>query len=394
MPSSRRYGAVAVVVFVLACASASSALAMSAPTAASANNQPLITLYTQLIHLLEQEIAALVATQGGAAPPANTPPTPALSILSNGSTTITSTNLFAQRSLPLATTTAAIVSITSTSSRTCPAPAGFSCIPGTNIVQPYPPGNGWTPGFGQGGGNPPPAPTPPPAPAPYVAKAVHFDGSAYLSRLAGLNNVDGCKGSFSYWARKLYTNINNVPFDANSANGSTILYSNNVTVFLGATGARRRIGATLNASTNNNDNDFDWDTDDSVLPEDAWYHVLVSRDVCHHSGSRLTAVYINDVPTPDTINIDSGSAYNILYTDGGNPFLDALVRDAFAAVKRGDSAENTGDLPLVDVEIFLDGFGREEGPAAAGALGQLLQSRFRGVRKAHRNGVCVHRCTI
>jgi hypothetical protein len=48
--------------------------------------------------------------------------------------------------------------------------------------------------------------------------------------------------------------------------------------------------------------------------------------------------------------------------------------DALAALKGSDSAENAGDLPLVDVEIFLDGFGREKGSAVAGALGELLQS--------------------
>lgn len=35
----------------------------------------------------------------------------------------------------------------------CAAPAGFSCLPGTSIVQPASPGTGYTPGFGGGGGN-------------------------------------------------------------------------------------------------------------------------------------------------------------------------------------------------------------------------------------------------
>lgn len=69
----------------------------------------------------------------------------------------------------------------------CAAPAGLTCIPGTAIVQPAAPGNGWTPGFGQGG-NPSPAPASAsaPAPAPYVAQAVHIDnavGAAALFRL-------------------------------------------------------------------------------------------------------------------------------------------------------------------------------------------------------------------
>lgn len=34
---------------------------------------------------------------------------------------------------------------------TCPAPPAFTCIPGTSIVQPWAPGNGYTPGFGGGG---------------------------------------------------------------------------------------------------------------------------------------------------------------------------------------------------------------------------------------------------
>jgi hypothetical protein len=38
---------------------------------------------------------------------------------------------------------------------------------------------------------------------------------------------------------------------------------------------------------------------------------------------------------------------------------------------------------LVDVEIFLDGFGREVRAAAAGALGELLQSCFGGAREPH-----------
>ena len=55
-----------------------------------------------------------------------------------------------------------------------------------------------------------------------------------------------------------------------------------------------------------------------------------------------------------------------------NPFLDALVRHAFAALKGSDGADDAGDLPFVDVEILLDGFRREEGAAATGALGEFL----------------------
>jgi hypothetical protein len=115
-----------------------------------ASNQQLIALYTQLIHLLEEEMGSLVATHGGAAPLANTPPTPASSNRSPSSTTSSITHL--------------------------------SWLDDFNKRAP---GNGYTPGFGRGGGGgasaSAPTPTPTPAPAPYVAKAVHFDGSSGLS---------------------------------------------------------------------------------------------------------------------------------------------------------------------------------------------------------------------
>jgi hypothetical protein len=46
----------------------------------------------------------------------------------------------------MATSTVALASTTP-----CSAPAGLSCVPGTSLVQPYAPGNGYSPGFGGGG---------------------------------------------------------------------------------------------------------------------------------------------------------------------------------------------------------------------------------------------------
>ena len=57
------------------------------------------------------------------------------------------------------TGTDAILS-TATNSPTCSAPAGLTCIPGTAIVQPAAPANGYTPGFGGGGGSAAPTSAP------------------------------------------------------------------------------------------------------------------------------------------------------------------------------------------------------------------------------------------
>jgi hypothetical protein len=59
---------------------------------------------------------------------------------------------------------------------------------------------------------------------------------------------------------------------------------------------------------------------------------------------------------------------------GSNPLADARVRDAFASVKRGESARDAGDLPLIGVEVGGNRLGREERPAATGALGELFKA--------------------
>jgi peptidoglycan hydrolase-like protein with peptidoglycan-binding domain len=43
-------------------------------------------------------------------------------------------------------------SVATNTSVPCTAPAGLTCIPGSNIIQPVSPGNGYIPGFGGGGG--------------------------------------------------------------------------------------------------------------------------------------------------------------------------------------------------------------------------------------------------
>jgi hypothetical protein len=52
------------------------------------------------------------------------------------------------------------------------------------------------------------------------------------------------------------------------------------------------------------------------------------------------------------------------------------VGDAFASVKRGETARDAGDLPLVGVEVGGNRFGGEERSAATCAFGELLKSLF------------------
>lgn len=59
-----------------------------------------------------------------------------------------------------ATTTQATATTSASTTASCDAPAGLTCAPGTNMIQPYAPGNGYTPGFGGGGGSSSNSPTP------------------------------------------------------------------------------------------------------------------------------------------------------------------------------------------------------------------------------------------
>lgn len=75
-----------------------------------------------------------------------------------------------------------------------------------------------------------------------------------------------------------------------------------------------------------------------------------------------------------------------------------LVGNAPACVHRYDGLFDPGDLPIVDVEIFIEGLCREEGATATRALGELFKTAFNGAIDADRERGCfvcsVHMYTI
>ena len=56
----------------------------------------------------------------------------------------------------------------------------------------------------------------------------------------------------------------------------------------------------------------------------------------------------------------------------GNPFPDLVVTNGYAGIDRGDRLFDPGHLPLVDVQIFVNGLSGEERATAAGVLGKLF----------------------
>jgi hypothetical protein len=68
------------------------------------------------------------------------------------------------------------------------------------------------------------------------------------------------------------------------------------------------------------------------------------------------------------------------------PLPDALVRDALAAIERGERCRDPRDLPLVVVEIRRDRFGREERAGASRGARHLFEALLQRVSNAHGDG--------
>jgi peptidoglycan hydrolase-like protein with peptidoglycan-binding domain len=144
----------------------------------------------------------------------------------------------------------------------CNLPPGstLTCYPGSNIIQPWAPGNGWTPGFGQGGAAP--APAPPPAPAPYVAKAVHFDGNTWLS-INSLTSTDNPYFSFSVWVHDIDDTDGPVVFVADPAGSYRTWLGYTASATYVAAGVGNSTGPYLNSSN-------------VTIPATGWHHIIGS----------------------------------------------------------------------------------------------------------------------
>ena len=74
----------------------------------------------------------------------------------------------------------------------------------------------------------------------------------------------------------------------------------------------------------------------------------------------------------------SSSAWDLVAlfaVPGVDPVLDLRVGNPLAAIKRRKRFFNAGNLPLVQVEVFVDRLGSEERAASPGTRGQF-SSRF------------------
>jgi hypothetical protein len=295
-----RIFAAAVFLFILVCAPASSALGMAAP--APANNQTLITLYTQLLQVLQQELSAL-------------------------------------SSLAPATTTTP----TATATSTLPA-----WLQAWDQFAP----KGYVPGFGGGGGsassnnsnsnNSTPSNT-------YVAKAVHFDGATAMSSSA-LTGTDNQTISISTWIKSEY--VPPVPvypaagsvrsrisiFQADGANFGTTIYVLSPTEQIGNGEGGSYPDSTLEVFLQSADgnNGVEWV---SASPVDVtkWSSLLINASSASFDDAPV--VYLNDAPV-SMVQVPG-------FSFGSAPFNIDLLDDKFWLNDYDDDSNDPHIAPAV-----------------------------------------------
>jgi peptidoglycan hydrolase-like protein with peptidoglycan-binding domain len=210
---------------------------------------------------------------------------------------------------PLTATSTPASSTASTTSRYLP---GVTPLPG------YQPGQL----IFIGGGSSTPAPTLP-APATYIAKAVHFDGSTWLSSNSDLGMVNGRKGIVSFWVKETAYGAFAGP------NFESLILSNNGTFLAGGCmpqgGGGNGAGIILanDAAEDFNEN-LDTPQGAVLCPPGIWHHFLFSwnTDFANPAqpggggNGRLVAVYIDGVQTNWSYAVPGvGPAFDIDYLD-------------------------------------------------------------------------------
>lgn len=194
----------------------------------------------------------------------------------------------------------------------------------------------------------------------YHADAVHFDGNVALET-DNLTAADSSFVSGSAWFRVDTSASNYVALpeydNANTGSGcqtSGIAGDNSVRFYWSDQSFINQILLTSDAS--------------SVLPNNAWHHILYSFDLSLGAGSRVWAVYIDDVLTPLSIVSDDGGAAILLSFSGkdiyvansGGSQISDVADEWFAP---GVNLLVAGAIPTVTRRKFISATGKPVDPA-------------------------------
>ncbi len=214
----------------------------------------------------------------------------------------------------------------------------------------------------------------------YNPSWVHFDGLTYLSRASGLGDPSP-NFLLSYWGNLFFSNGDSV----DSALGATPLLSAGFNLLAGSTNSNdppsppaSTVG--IYVADSSFAGQLDFDTTDNALFDNGRYHVLIAANTNFPVGSRLAAVYVNDVLRPLTIKLDTGDAFNINYADSPvywgteDPGVKALVGDCTDPyINVVDQFLNSdGTIPENIRRLFITADGKPANPSGFPANGLYL----------------------
>lgn len=199
----------------------------------------------------------------------------------------------------------------------------------------------------------------------YVAKAVHFDGSAWLT-IDSLSSTDNGLISLVFWSKLpslddgfghdltiIYTD----PED-NSFNYFQTLHDTNSWDFsfsqeAGGFGESNKLAANCNIV-------------------DVWSCVIFTVDTNHDSGERVYKTYVNDVSiddigegSPDPAFVPTFNGFPLFI--GGDGSIQIVGDFADLRIMVGTSLLTDGDIPEATRRLFIDADGKPVDPATATA---------------------------
>lgn len=207
----------------------------------------------------------------------------------------------------------------------------------------------------------------------YVAKAVHFDGSAYIDNVA-LVCVDSSdvSGAFSFKISATDPRGILVSDPTGNANNIITAYSHDgeyyLDIFLGKADFSSFIEFGI----------------DLIINDDHWHTAVWSADLNHAAGARRVKFYVDDVDVAVLIEADTGSAFAAEFSglptryayDGNANWLGDFAD--FRLLIGTSLLDGGGDIPLATRRLFIDGSGKPVDPATATAELGLATILFSG----------------
>jgi hypothetical protein len=195
----------------------------------------------------------------------------------------------------------------------------------------------------------------------YVAPAVHFDGSTWLTN-AGLIAENSSVYSYSFWGKDVgNAEIFFVETDGGPFNTAYF----EATEFHVATGGEDDVGGYVARYG---------------VPPAGWFHVMATVDGNHAAEQKITALYINDVLQEPTLVFDSDPAVIFPFSgtecgigalaDGGGLRLTGDLADLWVAP--GVSLLSGATIPEATRRLFISADGKPVNPNGFPAGAVLL----------------------